>query len=174
MLKSTKLLFKNIKLLVLDVDGVLTRGEIIYDSDGKELKIFNVKDGLGIALLSKVGFRTVLLTAKDSPVVHRRALDMKVAQVIGGILPKESVLESLKADYKVKETQICFIGDDLIDIGLMEKVGLSVAPADAPAIVKKSAAYITKARGGEGAVREVIDLIIASQGLEKKILQLLK
>jgi 3-deoxy-D-manno-octulosonate 8-phosphate phosphatase (KDO 8-P phosphatase) len=99
---------------------------------------------------------------------------MKVAEVIGGILPKESVLEGLKSRYKVSEKQICFIGDDLIDIGLMEKVGLAVAPADAPAIVKKSADYITKNKGGEGAVREIVDLIIAAQGLEKKILQLLK
>jgi 3-deoxy-D-manno-octulosonate 8-phosphate phosphatase (KDO 8-P phosphatase) len=171
--KPTKL-FKNIKLLILDVDGVLTKGEIIYDDKGRELKIFNVKDGLGIFLLSKVGIKTVFLTAKESKVVHRRAQDMGVIEVIAGILPKESVLDSLVKKYKVKKEEICFIGDDLIDIGLMEKVGVGVAVNDAPLSVKKIADYVTTCPGGRGAVREIVDLIIAAQGLEKRIYNFLK
>ncbi|MFH1519040.1 MAG: HAD hydrolase family protein [Candidatus Omnitrophota bacterium] len=167
-------LFKLVKLLILDVDGVLTRGEIIYDNQGRELKIFNVKDGLGVLLLGKMGIKTVLLSAKNSPVLRKRAQDMRVAEIIGGILPKESVLGKIKKKYKVKEAEICFVGDDWIDIGVMEKVGVAVAVSDAPAEVKKAANYITKTRGGEGAVREVADLIFKAKNLEKRIRRLIK
>ncbi|MEI8350491.1 MAG: HAD hydrolase family protein [Candidatus Omnitrophota bacterium] len=167
-------LFKKVKLLILDVDGVLTKGEIIYDDRGRELKIFNVKDGLGISLVRKIGLKTVLLTAKNSAVVRRRSRDMHVAEVIGGVLPKESVLNALVAKYKVKTGDICFIGDDLIDIGIMERVGVPVAVNDAPAEVRRRAKYITVKAGGEGAVREVIDCIIHAQRLEKKICQIVR
>ena len=169
MRKNIAALFRKVKLLILDVDGVLTRGEIIYDDKGRELKIFNVKDGLGIFLLGKVGIKTIFLTAKDSLVVRRRAKDMRVQEVIGGILPKESVLEDIKTRYAVRAQEICFIGDDLIDLGLMERVGLGVAVNDAPLVVKKAAVFVTKARGGEGAVREIVDLILASQHLNEKV-----
>jgi 3-deoxy-D-manno-octulosonate 8-phosphate phosphatase (KDO 8-P phosphatase) len=152
----------------------LTRGEIIYDDRGREFKIFNVKDGLGIFLLGKAGIKTVLLTAKNSPVVQRRAKDMRVEEVIGGILPKESVLPKISSKYKVKPENICFVGDDLIDIGFMERIGIAVTVSDAPQIVKKSASYVTARRGGEGAVREVVDLIFKAQKLENKVYQSLK
>ena len=171
---SVKALFKKIKLLILDVDGVLTRGEIIYDSAGRDLKIFNVKDGLGVFLLSKMGVKTILLSAKNSPVLRRRAQDMNVVEVIGGILPKEKVLEKIKKGYKVKDAEICFVGDDWIDLGVMGKVGTAVAVPDAPLAVKKAADYITKKPGGEGAVREVADLIFKAQNLEKKIYKFIK
>ncbi|MDD5195423.1 MAG: HAD hydrolase family protein [Candidatus Omnitrophica bacterium] len=169
MKKNILNLFKKIKLLVLDVDGVLTRGEIIYDDKGRELKIFNVKDGLGIFLLGKAGIKTIFLTAKDSPVVRRRALDMRVEEVIGGILPKETVLKRIQKDYGVEADEICFIGDDLIDLGLMEKVGLALTVNDAPAVIKKAAHFVTQRNGGEGAVREVVDLILKAQNLEQKV-----
>lgn len=171
--KATQL-FRNVKLLILDVDGVLTKGEIIYDDKGREFKIFNVKDGLGIFLLGKAGIKTVLLTAKNSPVVQRRARDMRVEEVIGGILPKESVLPKISSKYKVKPENICFVGDDLIDIGFMKRIGIAVTVSDAPRIVKKTASYITAKRGGEGAVREVVDLIFKAQKLEDKVYQSLK
>jgi len=174
MTKNTKALFKKVKLLILDVDGVLTRGEIVYDSQGRELKIFNVKDGLGVFLLSKLGIKTILLSAKNSPMLKRRAQDMRVAEVIGGILPKESVLGKIKKKYKVKDDEICFIGDDWIDLGVIEKVGVSIAVPDAPLAVKRAAKYVTKRGGGEGAVREVADLIFKAQNLEKKIYKLIK
>lgn len=171
--KSTRL-FKNIKLLILDVDGVLTKGEIIYDDRGRELKIFNVKDGLGIALLNKTGFKTVFLTARAGKAVERRARDMRVTQVIAGILPKENVLTGLIKKYKVDKEEICFMGDDLIDVGLMQKVGVPVAVNDAPWAVKEAARYVTTKGGGQGAVREVVDLIIKAQHLEKEICHFLK
>jgi len=173
-MKNTKTLFKNVKLLILDVDGVLTKGEIIYDSQDRELKIFNVKDGLGVFLLGKLGIKTIFLSARNSPMLKRRAKDMKVVEVIGGILPKESVLGRIKKKYKVKDSEICFVGDDWIDLGLIEKVGASVAVPDAPLAVKKAAKYVTKRKGGEGAVREVVDLILKSQNLEKKIYEIVK
>jgi 3-deoxy-D-manno-octulosonate 8-phosphate phosphatase (KDO 8-P phosphatase) len=167
-------LFKKIKLLILDVDGVLTRGEIIYDDAGRELKVFNVKDGLGIFLLSKIGIKTILLSAKNSAVLEKRAQDMRAAEVIGGVLPKEKALSDLKKRYMVREEEICFVGDDLLDIGLIKKVGLGVAVADAHPAAKESARYITKKNGGEGAVREVVDLILRAQDLTGQISGILK
>ena len=163
--KNIRKKFEKIKLLILDVDGVLTRGEIIYDNEGRELKAFNVKDGLGIFLLGTLGIPTILLTARASSVVERRARDMRVAEVIGGILPKVKVLDRIKKKYRVKEDQLCFVGDDLIDIGVMKKVGLPIAVGDAPLEVKKSAVYITKNHGGQGAVREVVELILKARKL---------
>jgi 3-deoxy-D-manno-octulosonate 8-phosphate phosphatase (KDO 8-P phosphatase) len=162
-------LFKKIKLLILDVDGVLTRGEIIYDDNGRELKIFNVKDGFGVFLLARAGIKTILLSARNSPVLRKRARDMRAAEVIGRLLPKEKALAKIMRKYKVSREEIAFIGDDLIDVGLMKKVGLGVAVRDASPAVKKAARYVTSKKGGEGAVREVVDLIIRHQCLEKKI-----
>jgi 3-deoxy-D-manno-octulosonate 8-phosphate phosphatase (KDO 8-P phosphatase) len=167
-------LFKNIKLLVVDVDGVLTKGEIIYDDKGRELKIFNVKDGLGIFLLGKAGIKTILLTAKESKVVRRRAKDMGVTEVICGVLPKEKALRGIMNKYGAKYNEICFIGDDLIDVAAMKLVNMPVTVKDASTPVKKVARYITGKNGGEAAVREVVDLIITAQGLEDKIYAFLK
>ena len=167
-------IFKKVKLLILDVDGVLTKGEIIYDDQGRELKVFNVKDGLGIFLLRKLGIKTILLSAKSSLVLKRRSKDMMVEEVIGGILPKEKVLERIKKKYEVKEEEICFVGDDLIDLELIKKVGIGVAPKDATSLIKKYAKYITTSKAGEGAVREVVDLIIKAKGWQKRLLNLLK
>ncbi len=171
---ESKKIFKNVKLLILDVDGVLTRGEIIYDDTGRELKMFNVKDGLGVSLLSRVGINTILLSARNSPMLKKRAADMKVAEVIGGILPKEKVLEKIKDKYGVKDKEICFMGDDLIDLGVIRKVGIGVAVRDAHPIVRKAARYVTVKNGGEGAVREVVDLIIKYRKLEKEIFRFIE
>ena len=163
--------FKKIKLLILDVDGVLTKGEIIYDNEGRELKAFNVKDGLGIFILNKLGLKTILLTAKDSPVVRKRAQDMGVSEVIGGILPKSDVLKHMKKTYDVKEEEMCFIGDDLIDMSIMKRVGLPIAVKDAPSEVKKIALYVTNKPGGCGAVREIVEHILKAKKLWSKLLK---
>jgi 3-deoxy-D-manno-octulosonate 8-phosphate phosphatase (KDO 8-P phosphatase) len=172
--KKTKELFKRVKLLVLDVDGVLTKGEIIYDNEGRELKIFNVKDGLGIYLLGRLGIKTVLLSARNSSILKKRAGDMGVAEVIEGVLPKSKGLTKIIKKYNVKLENICFVGDDLIDLDVMEKVGLGVAVKDAVASLKNSAQYVTKACGGQGAVREVVDLIISCQNLSDQLFECLK
>jgi 3-deoxy-D-manno-octulosonate 8-phosphate phosphatase (KDO 8-P phosphatase) len=172
--KSVKDLFKRVKLLVLDVDGVLTRGEIIYDDRGREFKVFNVKDGLGVYLLSRLGIKTILLSARNSPILQRRAREMKAAEVIGAVLPKEKALEGIFKKYKVSSDEVCFIGDDLIDLGVIKAVGLGVAVNDAVDQVRGAAVYVTKNNGGQGAVREVADLIIRHKGLNKALLECLR
>jgi len=167
--KKAEYLFRKVKLLILDVDGVLTKGEIIYDSLGRELKVFNVKDGLGIFLLVKAGIKVVLLTARDSAVVRRRAKDMG-ADVYGGVLPKEKLLGEIRKRYRVATSEICFVGDDLIDIGIMRKIGLPVAVGDACKEVKRVAQYVTQHKGGKGAVREVVELILKSKGIWRESL----
>jgi|TARA_B100000315_G_scaffold257894_1_gene308310 3-deoxy-D-manno-octulosonate 8-phosphate phosphatase (KDO 8-P phosphatase) len=173
-IKNIKGLFAKVKLLILDVDGVLTGGEIIYDDEGRELKIFNVKDGLGIFLLGRLGIKTILLSARNSPVLKKRAKDMRVAEVLGGVMPKEKVLSGIEKKYKVKASEICFIGDDLIDIGIMKRIGCSVAVGDAHKQVKNISNYVTTKHGGQGAVREIIDLIIKHKGLEKRLVKILE
>ncbi len=169
--KSAKKIFSQVKLLVLDVDGVLTKGEIIYDNEGRELKMFNVKDGLGIFLLHLSGIPTLLLSARDSHILRKRGKDMRVCEVIGGTLPKNKMLPGILKKYKVSKKEICFVGDDLIDISIMKEVGAPVAVRDAHSEVKKHASYVTSGKGGEGAVREVAESILKARGLWKPLLQ---
>ena len=157
---------KKVRLLLLDVDGVLTEGSIIYDSKGREIKIFSVRDGLGVFLLGEAGISTAILTARDSRVVHKRAKEMQVKGVYHGF-PKAPQLERIAQEQKVGLDEICFIGDDLIDIEVAKKVLLPVAVADACDQLKRVAAYTTQARGGRGAVREVVEILLKAQGLWK-------
>jgi 3-deoxy-D-manno-octulosonate 8-phosphate phosphatase (KDO 8-P phosphatase) len=157
-----------VKLLLLDVDGVLTDGRIVYDSRGSDSKFFNVHDGLGVYMLKQSGIPTVLITAKASRTLKPRARDMQVAQVIAmNGSPrrlKSSVFEDLLTRYKVTAYEVCFVGDDLVDLCLMKRVGFAVAVFNASAEVKNLAHYITQREGGRGAVREVAELILKSQG----------
>jgi 3-deoxy-D-manno-octulosonate 8-phosphate phosphatase (KDO 8-P phosphatase) len=149
--------------LLLDVDGVLTDGHIIYDSRGHDMKLFDVHDGMGVYLLKKSGIPTVLITAKGSRAIHPRAKDMRVAEVYADVSPKTSALEKILRKYKVDVSEVCFVGDDLVDLGLMKKVGLPVAVFNACPEIKQAAGYITLKSGGRGAVREVAELILKSQ-----------
>jgi len=153
-----------IKLLLLDVDGVLTDGRIIYDSRGRDSKFFDVHDGLGVYVLHKSGIKTVLITAKSSKTIGPRAKDMHVCEVFADIFPKTAVLEKILKDYKVTLDEVCFVGDDLVDLSLMKKVGLPVAVANAASEIKEAASFVTSKAGGRGAVREVAELILKSQG----------
>lgn len=163
---------KNIKLLVLDVDGVLTDGRIIYGDAGDELKCFDVQDGFGIYLLSKVGIRTVIITAKKSPVVRRRAKESHVAKVYQNALDKGKVYEKVKRRFRVKDEEVCFIGDDLLDLPVVVRAGFSVGVPNAVEEVRKRCHYITERKGGRGAVREVVDLILKSQGKDETLISL--
>lgn len=158
---------KKIKLLILDVDGVLTDGRIVYDNFGDELKFFNVNDGLGIYLLRKAGIKTVIITAKKTRAVIRRAKDMRVAAVYADHY-KLKIYQKVLRKFRVKDEEVCFIGDDLIDLPIMKRAGLAVAPPNAVEEVKKSSHYTTQKQGGKGAVREVIEIILKSQGLWDK------
>ena len=169
--KIIKAKAKKIKLLLLDVDGVLTDGRIIYDSGGADSKFFDVHDGLGVYVLHKSGIPTILITAKSSKAIAPRAKDMHVAEVFGDIFPKTAVLRKIIKKYKVTLAQVCFVGDDLVDLSLMKKVGLPVAVANAAREIKEVAGFITKRAGGHGAVREVAELILKSQDKWKDILK---
>ena len=161
--KATK-----IKLLLLDVDGVLTDGRIVYDSRGHDMKFFDVHDGLGVYLLKKSGIATILITAKGSRAIRPRARDMRVDDVFSDISPKSSVLEKILTKYKVSAEEVCFMGDDLVDLCLMKRVGFPIAVFNAAPEIKQSAAYITLREGGRGAVREVAELILKAQGKWQK------
>jgi len=161
---------KKIKLLLLDVDGVLTDGRIIYDSRGRDSKFFDVHDGLGVFVLHKSGIKTILITAKSSKTISPRAKDMHVAEVFADIFPKTAVLAKILKKYNVSSDEICFMGDDLVDLSLMRKVSLPVAVANASGEIKEAALYITNHSGGRGAVREVAELILKSQDKWKDIL----
>lgn len=163
---------KKIKLLLLDVDGVLTDGRIVYDSRGRDLKFFDVQDGLGVYLLKRCGIPTILITAKGSRAIKPRAQDMQVEQVFTDVSSKSEVLEKILKRYKITNSEACFVGDDLVDLGIMHKVGFAVAVANACAQVKECSDYITHKPGGRGAVREVVELILKSQERWQEMLAL--
>lgn len=155
---------KKIKLLIVDIDGVMTDGRIVYSIYGDELKFFDVTDGFGISLLNRVGIKTVIITGKKSRIVKLRARDLKIAKTYLGALDKLIPFNDLLERFKVSVEEICFIGDDLPDLPVLRRVGLAVSVPNAAAEEVKSAAhYITSKSGGHGAVRETCDLILKSQ-----------
>jgi 3-deoxy-D-manno-octulosonate 8-phosphate phosphatase (KDO 8-P phosphatase) len=160
---------KKVRLLLLDVDGVLTDGRIIYDSKARDSKFFDVHDGLGVCLLKKAGIPTVLITAKGSAAIMPRAKDMRVAGLYADISPKSLVLDKILRKYKVSAAEICFVGDDLVDLCLMKRVGFAVAVFNACAEIKRSASYITIREGGRGAIREVAELILKAKGIWQEL-----
>lgn len=152
-----------IKLLILDVDGVMTDGKIYYGNFGDELKTFDVKDGFGIALLKRAGIETVIITAKKSKVARLRAKDLGIRWVYENY-SKLKVFNKVLKKFRITKEEVCFIGDDLIDIPILKNTGLSVTVPQAVQEVKAVASYITKANAGCGAVREICELILKSQG----------
>jgi len=161
-----------VKLLLLDVDGVLTDGRIIYDSKGRDSKFFDVHDGLGVYLLYRAGIPTILITAKGSRSIRPRARDMHVAEIYANVFPKSSVLDKIMQKYSVGIDEICFVGDDLVDLSLMRRVGFPVAVFNAAPEIKQLASYITLRSGGRGAVREVAEIILKSQGKWQDVLKI--
>ena len=155
---------RKIKILLLDVDGVLTDGRIIYDSKGRDSKFFDVRDGLGVYILNKAGIKTVIVTAKSSRTIKPRARDMRVAEVFADVSPKSAILGKILRKYNVDKDEVCFVGDDLVDLGLMKIVGFPIAVFNACPEIKQASSYITLNHGGRGAVREVAELILKSQG----------
>ena len=155
---------KKIKVLIVDIDGVMTDGRIVYSIYGDELKFFDVTDGFGILLLNKAGIKTVIITAKKSRIVKMRGRDLKMARVYAGSLDKLIPFNDLLKRFSVAPEEICFIGDDLPDMPILKKVGFAVSVPNARDEVKASVHYVTSKTGGRGAVREVCDLILKSQG----------
>jgi len=155
---------KNIKVLAFDVDGVLTDGKIIIDGNGVETKAFDVQDGFGIVFAQKAGLKTVLISARASDAVRYRAEELKIDQAFIGVYPKTSAYEQMLKDFKVSDSEVCFVADDLADLVVLKRVGFAVAVANAVPEVKQAAHYVTSAKGGEGAAREVIEMVLKAQG----------
>ena len=162
---------KKIKLLLLDVDGVLTDGNIIFGESNQEIKIFNVKDGLGIKLAQAGEIEIGIITGRTSEAVKKRADELDIKILNQGQPDKLKVYEQIKNDLGLKDDQIAYVGDDLNDLKLLQKVGLSIAVKDSCDEVKAEADYITKSSGGKAAVREVIELILKSQGNWQGLIQ---
>jgi 3-deoxy-D-manno-octulosonate 8-phosphate phosphatase (KDO 8-P phosphatase) len=155
---------KKIKMLVLDVDGVMTDGRIIMDSDGREMKNFNVRDGHGLVMIQRHGIQVAILTGRTSTVVEHRARDLKITEVYQGALNKKEVFDRILQKNNLTAEAIAYMGDDIVDIPVLKMVGFSVAVADAVDLVKKTVDYITVNSGGQGAVREICEMLLMSQG----------
>ena len=160
-----------IRLLLLDVDGVLTDGTLIYSDEGVESKAFNIKDGLGIKLVQQAKVMTGIITARTSNLVARRAEELGMEHIRQGAHNKLGEFKSILRETGLKPYQVCYMGDDLIDLGLLTRVGLAACPANAVEAVKDACHFIASRPGGTGAVRETCDLIIQAKGLHDTLLQ---
>jgi 3-deoxy-D-manno-octulosonate 8-phosphate phosphatase (KDO 8-P phosphatase) len=163
---------KRLKLLLLDVDGVLTDGRLYYTERGEELKVFHVRDGLGIKLLQRCGIEVGVLSGRENMALINRLEELGIRHFHLGRHEKLPVFEELLKKLSLEPEEVAFVGDDLVDIPLLKRVGFPVAVFDAPLEVKKHALYITSLKGGEGAVREVAELILRLRGQWEDIIKL--
>ncbi|MEI8011000.1 MAG: HAD-IIIA family hydrolase [Candidatus Omnitrophota bacterium] len=155
---------KKIKVIAMDVDGVMTDGRIIYDGTGKELKFFDVQDGYAIARARKEGLKTAVISARSAEAVKARMADLKIDKVYLDASPKIDAYEDLLKTFSVSDDEVCFMGDDFPDHAVLSRAGFAVAVANAAPEIKKVADYVTRHRGGRGAVREAIEKILKAQG----------
>jgi 3-deoxy-D-manno-octulosonate 8-phosphate phosphatase (KDO 8-P phosphatase) len=156
--------FAKIKLLLLDVDGVLTDGRIIYDNDGGETKAFDVKDGHGLKLVQRAGIQVGIITGRQSAVVARRAAELGIELVYQGVKDKNVPFSEILEKLTLTPAEIAYVGDDVVDLPVMRKVGFSATVADALDDVKPFADMVTKRPGGRGAVREICDFLLKESG----------
>jgi len=160
--------YRKIKLVLTDVDGVLTDGCMYYSSKGEELKKFHTRDGMAVELLLQNNIKTIIVTREKSKIVVSRAQKIKIFKVYSNIKQKDAILNQICTKFKVTPGEILFIGDDINDEKIMKLVGLSAAPSDAIKTIKNIANIITDASGGKGVLREVADMIILSQSIKSK------
>jgi 3-deoxy-D-manno-octulosonate 8-phosphate phosphatase (KDO 8-P phosphatase) len=160
----------NIRLLALDVDGVLTDGSIIYTSQREQVQSFHVHDGLGLKLLSMAGIHVAILSSRSSHALAIRAEELGIKLVYQGLSDKIEVYERIKEKLEIKDKEIAYIGDDWVDLPLLQKAGLAIVVADATQSMKGYADYITQQPGGRGAVREVCELILKAQNRRSEFL----
>lgn len=161
----------DINFLIVDVDGVLTDGSIFCSDKGEEIKVFHVKDGSGIAFWHRAGKKTAIISGRKSKAVEHRARELGIEEVYQNAHKKLEVYEKILKKHGLKDEQVCYIGDDLIDIPVLKRVGFAVAVADSPPEVLQRVDYVTRARGGQGAVREVVEKILRFQNEWDNILK---
>ena len=155
---------KKIKLLLLDVDGVLTDGRLYYGNSGEEMKAFNIQDGLGIKLLQQGNVQVGIITGRVSALLQRRADELGISPVVQGREDKLTALNELLQDMDISLDEIAFMGDDLPDLAVIRRVGLGITPANGSTTLAQQAHWQTTRRGGDGAVREVAEMILGAQG----------
>ena len=164
-------LFSNIRLLLLDVDGVLTDGSITYSDSGEQIKSFNTQDGLGLKLLMNSDIRVGIVTGRSSKALLHRCDNLGINLIFDDVKDKSAVLDTILSQTKISAEEIAFVGDDLIDIPIMKRVGIAICVPDAPYEVKQCAHIVTNRKGGHGAVREICESILKTQGLWEKIIK---
>ena len=155
--------FSKVKLVVFDVDGVLTDGRLYYGPEGESLKCFHVRDGVGIKMLQNHGIPVAVISAKDSPALAARMKDLGVRFFRPGSKEKLGDLSLIMGELGITLKQVAYVGDDMVDVPVMEKAGVAIAPADAYPLAKKKAHWVTDSKGGEGVAREVADTILGAR-----------
>jgi 3-deoxy-D-manno-octulosonate 8-phosphate phosphatase (KDO 8-P phosphatase) len=160
-----------VRLMVFDVDGVLTDGSLQYGADGEAVKTFNVHDGLGIKLLRQAGIKTAIITARSSAIVARRATDLGIDHVQQGAHDKKTAFGQLLAHFNLTAEEAGFAGDDWIDLPVLTRTGFAASVANGRAEVRERAHFVTQAAGGHGAVREICEFILRAQGSYEAALQ---
>ncbi|CAN2042112.1 3-deoxy-D-manno-octulosonate 8-phosphate phosphatase (KDO 8-P phosphatase) [Candidatus Magnetomoraceae bacterium gMMP-15] len=163
---------KEIKALLFDIDGVFTDGSIIYDNNGNEIKRFNVKDGLIVFILKRMGFKVGAITGRSSKVVELRCNELNLDFYRHGARKKLQDYDEFKKLFELEDKHIAYIGDDLIDLPILERCGLAVCPRDAREYIKDRVDFVTNTKGGEGVVRDVADFILKTQGLLDKLIEM--
>lgn len=154
---------EKIKMIIMDVDGVLTDGKIIFSSDGIETKAFDIQDGMGITLARQAGLLTGIITGRESEIVKRRASELSYDVIFQGSSDKIRSYDKIKKQFDISDEEVCYVGDDLPDIPVMKNAGFAVAVANAREEVKKTADFVTECSGGCGAIREVVEKILKAQ-----------
>lgn len=160
-----------INILLMDVDGVLTDGRIVYADYGDELKFFDVQDGAGLVFWNRMGLKSAIISSRRAKTVRRRAKDMRVDFIEQGQLLKLPAYEKMLRRFRATDEQVCAISDDLMELPILRRVGLAVAVPNGVEEVRRIAHYVTRRPGGKGAVREVVELILKSKGLWEQVLQ---
>ena len=163
-----------IEMIISDVDGVLTDGAIYKGTGGQEFKKFTVLDGVGVAMAREANLKIALISGRYSPATEYRAKELNIEDVYNGSLNKIPVYEEIKLKYSFDDSQIAYLGDDLIDIPVMKKVALPIAVENASHMVKEISYYVTKASGGQGAFREAVEWVIHKKGITTKVLELME
>jgi len=173
MMDNMQTVVQEIKLVILDIDGVMTDGSLFYDNKGQEYKAFNAKDGQGIRMLKEAGIEVAFITGRTSELVLHRAenLDISPALIYQGYRDKRPALQALLKKTQLSPKNIAYVGDDVIDLPIMKKVGLAIAVKDAHYFVRHHADWTTRNKGGQGAVREVCERILELQGKLDAILE---